>query len=343
MILTKHYNEGKKVCEGGCVQLKPLKGLHHVSAITKDAKKNYDFYTKTLGMRLVKKTVNQDETSMYHLFYGDERGNPGTDLTFFEIANAGRTYEGTNSISLTALRVPSDQAIEYWKRRFEELGVEHTGLSAINGHKALFFRDFEGQRLALISDEHNNGVEGGKPWDKSPVPQEYGIIGLGPVFLTVSDSGPAITTLTNLLGYRISGTYKLEGQGEVNVFETGEGGNGAQVHLVESSDLPPERPGRGSVHHVAFRVENDEELWKWVSLLKEKRIPSSGFVERFYFSSLYFREPNGILFELATDGPGFESDESFEHLGENLALPPYLEDQRNSIEAKLRPLFTREG
>lgn len=325
------------------MQLKPLKGQHHVSAITKDAKKNYEFYTKTLGMRLVKKTVNQDETSMYHLFYADERGNPGTDFTFFEIRNAGRTYPGTNSISLTSLRVPSDESLQYWKKRFEELNVEHDEITEMNGKKALFFRDFEEQRLALISDEHNSGVAGGKPWEKSLVPVEHGIFGLGPVMLTVADLKPTKQVLTEILGYKESGRYFLTNtQHEVTVFETGEGGNGAELHIIVQADHPRERPGRGSVHHVAFRVENEQEMHKWVAFLKENRIPNSGFVERYYFRSLYFREPNGILFELATDGPGFEGDESFEHLGEKLALPPYFEDQRMEIESSLEPLDTKE-
>lgn len=317
----------------------PLKGLHHVSAITKDAKRNYEFYTKVLGLRLVKKTVNQDDTSVYHLFYADERGNPGTDLTFFEIPNAGRTYYGTNSISTTSLRVRDDKAIQYWKERLKEFDVDHDEISQQSGRATLAFRDFEGQRLMFVSDEDNQGVAGGKPWDKSPVPVEYAIVGLGPVYLTVSKLENSVQILTKVLGFKEKRKYVMAGH-DVIVFETGEGGTGAEVHLQERTDLPVERPGRGSVHHVAFRVENEEELQKWVDYLKQLRIPNSGLVERYYFKSLYFREPNGILYELATDGPGFEGDEDFEHLGERLALPPYFEEQRESIEAKLKPLNT---
>ncbi len=321
--------------------LKPLLGQHHVSAITADAKRNYDFYTKTLGMRLVKKTVNQDDTSVYHLFYADERGNPGTDLTFFEIPHAGNTHQGTNCISSTSLRVPLDESLNYWKNRFEELGIEHEEISYETGRASLAFSDFEGQRLALVSDEKNVGVAGGHPWYQSTVPKEHGIRGLGPIVLSVSRFDSTATILTDVLGFREKGKYVLNGN-EYIVFETGEGGTGAEIHLVELSDLPLERPGRGSVHHVAFRVEDEKEIKKWVQLLKDHRIPNSGLVERYYFKSLYFREPNGILFELATDGPGFEGDESFEHLGERLALPPYFEAKRDSIEAKLKPLHTKE-
>ena len=321
--------------------LKSLKGIHHVSAITAKAKENFDFYTKVLGMRLVKKSVNQDDTSVYHLFYADERGNPGTDLTFFEIPYAGHTYPGTNSISATSLRVPSDEALTYWKRRFEDYSVDHDDITTYSGRATLSFRDFEGQRLVLVSDEKNEGVSGGAAWEKGPVPKDYAIYGLGPAELTVQSREKTAAILTDVMGFCLSRTYEKEGK-EVNVYEVGAGGTGAEVHLIEDADLPRERPGRGSVHHVAFRVENQEELQKWVALIKELRIPNSGFVERYYFKSLYFREPNGILFELATDGPGFEGDESFEHLGEKLALPPYFEDQREEIEAKLKPLDTVE-
>ncbi|TLS35980.1 ring-cleaving dioxygenase [Pseudalkalibacillus caeni] len=322
--------------------LKPLKGIHHVSALTADAKRNFQFYTETLGMRLVKKSINQDDTSVYHLFYADERGNPGTDLTFFEIPNAGRNQRGNNSISGTSLRVPDDESLNYWKKRFEEENVQHEEISSQSGRATLAFEDFEGQRMILVSDENNEGAEGGKPWKKSPVPEENAVYGLGPVHLTVPNADPTEKVLTEILGFRETRKYpsSVQGQKDIRVFETGEGGTGAEVHLEERSDLPPERLGRGGVHHVAFRVEDEEEIRKWAQLMKELRIPNSGFVERYYFRSLYFREPNGILFELATDGPGFEGDEDFEHLGERLSLPPYFEDQREEIEAKLKPLKT---
>lgn len=325
------------------MQLKSLKGQHHVSAITNNGKQNYRFYTNILGLRLVKKTVNQDDTSVYHLFYADEKGNPGTDLTFFEFPTARRTQHGTNSISTTSLRVPNDKSIQYWKKRFEHLGVEHDQITLDTGRLTIAFRDEEGQRLALVSDEHNVGVAGGKPWEKSPVPIEHAIVGLGPVILTVSRSELTAKVLTEVMGYREKGGFPSShpDQSPIRIFETGEGGTGAEIHLEERSDLPRERQGSGSVHHVAFRVENEEELNRWVSHITENGLPNSGFVERYYFRSLYFREPNGILFELATDGPGFEGDEDFEHLGEKLALPPFLEGRRASIEAGLEPLETK--
>ncbi|SDM47529.1 glyoxalase family protein [Fictibacillus solisalsi] len=320
-----------------------LKGIHHVSAITAKAGKNYDFYTKVLGMRLIKKTVNQDDTSVYHLFYGDEKGNAGTELTFFEIPMAGRNHDGANSISEISLRVKNDEALNYWKNRFEEMNVVHEEPSERFGRLSLAFKDNEGQRLLLVSDETNTGVSAGVPWDKSPVPNKYGITGLGPVRLTVRTKELTEEVITELLGFRKKGEYPSfqPGQPDIVVYETGEGGTGAELHIEERKDLAPERLGRGGVHHVAFRVHDEEELKKWIEKVQNAQFPNSGFVDRFYFKSLYFRELNGILFELATDGPGFATDEDLEHLGESLALPPFLESKRQEIEARLKPLDTK--
>ncbi|MDP4098017.1 ring-cleaving dioxygenase [Paenibacillus sp. P96] len=321
-----------------------LLGLHHVSALTAAADKNFAFYTEVLGMRLIKKTVNQDDIRVYHLFYGDEVGTPGTELTFFEIPNAGQNRRGNNSISSLSLRVPNDKALTYWKNRFTEFNVQHEDITEQGGHQILPFEDFEGQRFYLISDEHDQGVRAGNPWSKSPVPAEYGIIGLGPVKLTVPAAEATDLILEKVMGFRKAGSYPspVAGQPDIVIYEVAEGGNGAQVHLEERTDLPEERLGRGGVHHVAFRVSDEEELRQWVDRIRDLQIGNSGFVDRFYFRSLYFREPNGILFELATDGPGFAADEEPEHLGESLALPPFLEERREYIEANLKPLNTKK-
>ena len=322
-----------------------LKGIHHLSAITSSAAANYRFYTEILGLRLVKKTVNQDDVSVYHLFYGDERGNPGTELTFFEFPMTARNREGVGSISRTALRAASDEALRYWAERFAQFKVDHDEIAEQAGRSTLAFRDPEGQRLVLVSDERNVGVPGGVPWKGSPVPAAYGILGLGPVQLTVRGAGPTVSVLTSLMGFRHKGSYPspVAGQPDVLVLETGEGGSGAEVHVEERHDLPREQQGYGGVHHVAFRVDNEEELRQWIQQVRKAHFPNSGFVDRFYFRSLYFREPNGILFELATDGPGFDTDEYPAHLGESLALPPFLEPHRAHIEAGLQPLDTTPG
>lgn len=317
-----------------------LKGIHHVSSLTAKALENVQFYTKTLGLRMIKKTVNQDNPYVYHLFYGDEAGNPGTEFTFFEIPNMAPNHNGNNSISAVSLRVANDKALGFWKQRFEDLGVDHDIITQRNGHHILAFRDFEGQRMILISDENNHGVKAGVPWDKSPVPEEHGIRGLGPITLTVPYAEATAGVLTEILGFRKTGSYPsdVDGQRDILVFETGDGGNGAEIHVEERKDLERERQGRGGVHHVAFRVDNEDELRQWVDKIQGEGFNTSGFIDRYYFRSLYFREPNGILFELATDGPGFATDEDPEHLGETLALPPFLESKRDKIERKLKPL-----
>lgn len=317
-----------------------LLGLHHVSILTGKAEKNYHFFTEILGMRLVKKTVNQDNTSSYHLFYGDAKGNPGTEITFFDIPGLGSTHEGVSSISSTSLRVKTTESLLFWKSRFESLGIKHSNIEKRANRDSLSFEDFEGTKLVLVADNGEKGVRAGVPWTKEDIPLQHAIIGLGPVTLTVSDAKPTSEILTNVLGFQHSGSYpSLKGEfPAIEVFKTGEGGSGAEVHIETRPDLPKERIGRGGVHHVAFRVPNKEEFNFWVKRLRETRLPSSGEVERYYFKALYFREPNGILFELSTDTPGFEADESLETLGEKLALPPFLEPKRAEIEASLRPL-----
>ncbi len=317
-----------------------LTGIHHVSALTAEASRNVEFYTRTMGMRLAKKTVNQDDTSSYHLFYTDGIGSPGTDLTFFDIPGMAGEHEGVGSISAVSLRVPDSAALQRWMERLAELGVQSEGIARRAGRASVAFRDFEGQHMVLVADDGEPGVPGGQPWERSPVPADWSVYGLGPVQLTVRDADRTARVLTQVLGFRENGSYALpEDPGrEALVFATGAGGAGAEVHLVERTDLPFVRLGRGSVHHVAFRVPDELQHAAWLERLEAAGFRTSGLVDRFYFRSIYFREPNGVLFELATDGPGFAVDEDLGHLGERLALPPFLEPMRASIEAKLHPL-----
>jgi glyoxalase family protein len=244
-----------------------LTGIHHLTAITADAPANKRFYTDTLGLRLVKKTVNQDDTSAYHLFYADGEATPGTDLTFFDWPVAAER-RGTHSISRTGLRVSGEETLNYWAARLKDLGVNAETIKTLDGRATLDFEDPEGQRFRLVDD----------------------------------------------------------------------GGPAAELHVAIQPGLPSARQGAGAVHHVAFRTADIEASRDWAARLSEFRVPNSGEVERYYFRSLYFREPGGNLFEIATDGPGFTADEPLESLGERLALPPFLEGQRTSIEVKLKPL-----
>ncbi|WP_432355494.1 ring-cleaving dioxygenase [Sporosarcina sp. A2] len=317
-----------------------FKGIHHVSAITANATANLHFYTEVMGMRLVKKTVNQDAPSMYHLFYADEAGTPGTELTFFEIPHAGVTRAGTNSISLTSLRVVSDDALQFWQERFSKHGVEQEDIINRVGRQTLRFKDAEGQRLMLVSDETNEGVAGGTPREHEGIPKQFGITGLGPVTLTVANGDLTRRLIVEVLKFKQIATYPslIDGQRNVVVYSTGEGGTGAELILEERTDLPTERPGRGSVHHVALRVADQKELSQWMERLTEMNVQHSGFIDRFYFGSVYIKDSNGLTIEIATDGPGFATDEPFETMGESLALPPFLESRREEIESRLKPL-----
>lgn len=321
-----------------------LLGLHHVSILTGKAEKNFQFYTKVLGLRLIKKTVNQDDTQSYHLFYGDAKASPGSEITFFDIPGLGTTYPGVSSISSTSLRVKNTESLHYWKSRFSQLNVQHEEIIKRANRDTLAFQDSEGTRLLLVSDNGDSGNAPREPWTKTDVPEEHALLGLGPVTLTVANAEPTVAILTDIMGFRHAGSYPSSAGDfpDIQVFSTAQGGTGAEVHIETRPDLPREKVGRGGVHHVAFRIPNVEEYDLWAKKLKSNRIPNSGKVERYYFKALYFREPNGILFELSTDTPGFDVDEPLESLGESLALPPFLEPRRQEIEANLRPLELKD-
>jgi glyoxalase family protein len=312
-----------------------LTGIHHLTAITATAAANKRFYTETLGLRLVKKTVNQDDTSAYHLFYADGLASPGTDVTFFDWP-AARERRGTNAITRTGLRVGGADSLGWWRDRLKGAGVTHGAVTDIDGRASLEFEDPEGQRFRLVDD---GGAGDAHPWDRSPVPLEHQIRGLGPITISVRDLAPTRELLTTVVNMREARTYASpDGEGQVHVFEMGDGGPAAELHVAVQPGLPSARQGAGGVHHVAFRTPDLEGMHAWTRRLAQFGVQSSGEVERYYFRSLYFREPGGNLFEIATDGPGFAVDEPLDTLGERLALPPFLEGRRAEIEAGLKPL-----
>lgn len=311
----------------------PLKGIHHVTAMTDDAERNYHFFTDILGMRLVKKTVNQDDIYTYHTFFADDEGHAGTDMTFFDFPNNPKGRKGTNSISRPSFRVPNDAALEYYKARFEEFNVKHEDIQELFGKKVLPFEEEDGQTYQLISDEHNEGVEPGVPWKNGPVPEDKAIYGLGPIEITVSYYEEFNQTLMELYGMK-----PIIEEEDVTLLEVGKGGNGGQVILRK--DLGTEaRQGYGEVHHVSFRVEDDEAIQNWLERYTELGVHNSGLIDRFFFKALYARIGH-ILIELSTDGPGFMGDEPYETLGESLSLPPFLESKRDFIESEIRPFDT---
>lgn len=310
-----------------------IPGHHHISMVTKNAKTNNNFYRDVLGLRRVKKTVNQDNPFMYHLFYGDLTGSAGTELSFFEMPNVGRTIRGTNAITQIGLLVPSIESLTFWKRRFESLQVAHGEITTYAGRDALHLEDPDGLRLVLLNNKDEEVPEYWTAWDESSVEQNHRILGMGTVEMTVRSLNKLSKTLTGLFSYKEVSRSEDEG-----IYQSIDGQSFGEI-LVKQQDGESERPGKGSIHHLAIRVKNDEELSYWNEAVKDKGFQSTGIIDRFYFKSLYFRESNGILFEIATDGPGFTVDSTVEELGKELDLPPFLEERRKEIEEKLIPLY----
>ena len=313
-----------------------LIGIHHLTAVSAQIRENHRFYTQTLGMRLVKRSVNQDDVSAYHLFYADALGSPGTDLTFFDWP-VPRERRGTRSITRTHLRVAGPEALAWWAQHLGERGVAVGEIAERDGRLTLDVEDAEGQRLALVDD---GGVGAAHPWERSPVPAAYQVRGLGPIWLSVPDLTPTDIILQQALNMRPMREYPHpeNPRHTVHVYEMGAGGPQAELHVAVQPNLPVAQPGAGGVHHVAFRTPTFEEYDAWAERLNRLRIPNSGKVDRYWFRSLYFREPNGILFEIASDGPGFAVDENPATLGEKIVLAPFLEPQRAAIVANLKPI-----
>ena len=312
-----------------------LLGIHHLTAVSARIRENHHFYTRTLGMRLVKRSVNQDDVSAYHLFYADAKGSPGTDLTFFDWP-VPKERRGTRSIVRTALRVAGNETLEWWTKCLATKNVNAGAIAEIDSRLTIEFEDPEGQRLALIDD---GGAGEAHPWDRSPVPAEHQIRGLGPITLSVPELEPTDSVLQQVMFMRPARTYPHpQRPGDtVHVYEMAAGGPGAELHVAVQPDMPAAMQGAGGVHHVAFR-SRDGDYDAWAERLNETGTPNSGKVDRYWFRSLYFREPNGILFEIATDGPGFGVDEDEATLGEKVVLAPFLEPRRDEIIANLKPI-----
>lgn len=318
-----------------------LTGIHHLTAVSANIRENYRFYTGVLGMRLVKRSVNQDDVSAYHLFYADAVGSPGTDLTFFDWA-VPREERGNHAITRTGLRVQGADTLDWWLHHLQEqkVTVAPAGIVERDGRRTLDFEDREGQRLMLVDDGGTGDTP--TPWDASPVPADYQIRGLGPIVMSVPNLRPTDLVLTHVMNMRPLREYPHPENANHQVFVYGlsddHTGPANELHVAVQPDLPVASSGAGGVHHVAFRTPNPEQYNAWAEHLDKLGIQSSGKVDRYYFQSLYFREPNGILFEIATDGPGFAVDEDAATLGEKVVLPPFLEPRRAEIVARLKPI-----
>ena len=303
-----------------------IRGIHHVTAIASDPQRNVDFYSGVLGLRLVKKTVNFDDPGTYHLYYGDGLGRPGTIITFFPWPGARRGTRGAGQATTTAFTVPSG-SLETWRDRLAERGVGVAEETVWFGDRVLVFLDPDGLRLALVEGAIETP---GQSWPDPPVPAEMSIGG----FHSVTLQEQALDRTREFL----EGTMRFKhaaSEGRRHRFEVSIAGRGRFVDLVTTSDSALGRIAAGTVHHVAWRVRDDAEELEWRRHLLEQGAQVSPVMDRQYFKSIYFREPGGVLFEIATDPPGFTLDETETDLGRNLKLPPWLESERQRIEAAL--------
>lgn len=309
--------------------MREITGLHHVTAIAGDARENLRFYTRVLGMRLVKKSVNQDDPGTYHLFYADNDGHPGTDLTFFPWAEMAPGRPGVGLTMEVSLAVP-EGSLDFWERRLREAGVALSPIEMRRGGRVLPLRDPHGMPVALAETRDARTFT---PWPASPVPADRQVLGLHAVRLWERHLGETGDFLTGVLGFTTLGA-----EGDWHAYGVAGGGSGCHVEIRELPQLPRGAWGTGSVHHIAWRVADVEaELAVRQRVADAQRRPTD-VIDRFWFKSVYFKEPGGALFELATDGPGFTADEDLATLGERLVLPPWLESQRPRIQAALPDL-----
>jgi glyoxalase family protein len=307
-----------------------MSGIHHVTAIAGNALRNFDFYTRALGLRFVKKTVNFDDPGTYHFYYGDETGQPGSILTFFPWEHAAVGRGGVGQAQQTSFRVPA-RSLGYWTHRFVEKGIEHQALEKRFGEAVLPFTDPDGMSLALVGVP---GAENEPGWSNGDVPSEHAIRGFHGVTLLLDDATKTGAILTDVFGFKETGR---EGSVVRYVAEGAEFGD--IVDIYEAKGFLPGRQGRGSVHHIAFRAAGDAEQ----TAMARKLVTGHGMhptdqKDRNYFRSIYFREPGGVLFEIATDIPGFAVDEPVVSLGTELKLPAFLEPHRKDIENVLPAL-----
>jgi len=305
-------------------------GIHHITAISSDPQATYNFYTRVLGLRLVKKSVNQDDPATYHLFFGNKTGGPGMDLTFFPFQPSQPGQNGPGFVTATSLSVPMG-SLEWWTERFTTLEVEQQPVFERFGQKVLAFQDDDGQQLELIEAEKFEPQFEDILWTTQDVPAEHAIRCFHSATLTTQTTA-RLQPLLELLGYQQAQT-----EGELMLFALPKQVNAAQLVLQTSSEAYG-HTGAGTVHHIAFTVRDREEQDLWIERLSTLGLQPTTIIDRYYFTSVYFRTPAGILFELASEGPGFTADEDLETLGVELALPPFLEPHREQIESNLPPL-----
>lgn len=307
----------------------PILGIHHVTAIASDPQRNLDFYTEVLGLRLVKRTVNFDDPGAYHLYFGDEVGSPGSILTFFAWPMAGRGSAGVGQVDVTSFSIP-ESSLNYWEQRLLSAGMPAERSGKRFNEDVLTFVDPDGLKLELVA--HAQQAGGSRAWKEASVPAQHAIRGFYAV--TLCEEGYESTAeVLETMGFK-----KVGEQGNRFRFDVGQGGAGARVDVLCASEASYGNVAVGTVHHVAWRVVDDHSQQDWRKRLVGRHLNVTPVMDRCYFHSIYFREPGGVLFELATDPPGFAIDEPAEKLGEALKLPPWLEPSRKSIEQVLPPI-----
>jgi glyoxalase family protein len=306
-----------------------LLGLHHITAIASDPRANLDFYTRVLGQRFVKKSVNQDDPGTYHLYYGDYAGSPGTILTFFPWAGVPRGRPGHGQAYATAYSVPAG-SLPFWQDRFLKLGVQTGGLESRFGDQVLTFFDPDGLRLELVATAE---ADSRAPAPSQDVSSANAIRGFHSSTLGLVNAKATIALLAGTMGYR-----EVAQAGPRARYTVANGGPGSYVDLLTDPTLPRGQNGAGTIHHVAFRTADDANQVAALTALQAGGWSVSPVIDRAYFKSIYYREPGGVLFEIATDQPGFAVDEPVATLGTRLSLPPRLEPHRTEIEAALPPL-----
>lgn len=304
-------------------------GLHHITAIAGDAQRNYDFYTETLGFRLVKKTVNFDDPQTYHFYFGDEVGSPGTIITFFPWANVRQGKNGVGMVTEIGYSIPQD-SLDFWKARFEKLNVRHDIISERFGEKHLAFQDPDGLRLNLIEAKQKDDRNGN---ETPEINADVAIRGFHTVTLTLNNIKATAAILTEVFGYK-----QVEQDGNLYRYQTDAVENAALVDLLKEPQAQRGLNAGGTNHHVAFRVKDEETLMKVREKIVARGLHITEKINRDYFFSLYFREPGGVLFEIATNNPGFATDETVETLGSSLQLPDQFESMRDQIEKGLPEL-----
>jgi glyoxalase family protein len=305
-----------------------IPGIHHVTCITGDVQKCVDFYVSVLGLRFVKKSINQDLPDTYHIYFGDYVGTPGTAMTFFGWPSWPRQRAGSGQVTTVGFQVPAT-SLEFWSGRLKELGVEHSRVTRFDAD-ALVLSDADGIQVELVGDADD---ERWQPWPDGPVDRDHAIRGFHSVTLTVAEAAASVELLTGAMGFR-----QVARDGARLRFETGEGGPHSILDLIESPEGPVGEESIGTVHHVAWRTADAPSQLAWRQRLLDAGRNVTPVIDRWYFKSIYFREPGGILYEIATDGPGFTVDETPEKLGGRLSLPPWFQVRREHLDHVLPPI-----